>query len=181
MMRRWWWWRQRWQIPMTTDTFFQASLNSSSVLITVICFLIEWPWSWSMLTGVLSSQSNHLLTHSPRTQAYLHTHHPWSTEQKRLQATSMKSVSHLLMLALCSPSSWWPWQEWTRANDDLWKFISLGNVNSSGNWRIQGTPTHPVVLQRTWEGSFFLFVCFLFVTFNPPTHLTEKLNSQLMP
>lgn len=107
-----------------------------------------------------------VLTHSLRTQAYLHTRHPRSTEQKGYRLHQWKAW------VTCWCSSWRPWQEWAGGHWWPLKVPLFREHILFRDWRIQGTFTHPVCSNGFQRGAKQRPI--LFATFNPFGTLHRK-------
>lgn len=145
-MRRWWW------IPMTADTVLRASPSPSKVLITATCFY------WMTLTlsnaDLKTVRTITVLTHSPRKQAYLHTHLPWSTEQKGYRMRQWRAWVTRWRLLCAAPLLGSRDKSGLGAMDnDLWKFFSVGSIDSSGELKNPKGSHSSCVLRRTSEGN----------------------------
>ena len=145
-MRRWW------RIPMTTDTVLRASPNSSKVLIIATCFY----WITLKLSNadLKTVRTITVLTRSPRMQAYLHTHFPWSTEQKGYRMRQWRAWVTRWRLLCAAPLLGSRDKSGLGAmGDDLWKFFSVGNIDSSGGLKNPKGSHSSCVLRRTSEGN----------------------------
>lgn len=162
--------RRRWPLTLPSKSLFQWADNSHLFLLDDL--KVEQCWLEYCLLRAIT-----VLTHSPRAQAYLHTHLPWSTEQKGYRIRQWKVWVICWCLLYAAPLLGSQGKSGLGAMDGLWQFFSLGNIYSSGDWRIQGTFPHPMCFEGLQKGTKQTWT--LFVTFIPSHKLNGKLNSFL--